>query len=179
MRTRDSLRPWLVVAVAVAALPVLAAGCGGSSPSSAGQTQQTTTHDMTTTDQMTTTGSSGTSFASAKNCRDFAGLAAKIAGAVSAGSGNPATAVQTESRELQALADAAPADIKGDFQTFATAFSSYLHAIEKAGYEPGQRLTAPSAAQLAAFGNAAKVLSSPKLTKAERHLAAWVQANCT
>ena len=167
MGKRDSIRQGLVVAALVVGLAILATGCGGgSSPSSAGTTQQTTT-----------TGSSGTSFASAKNCRDFAGLAGKIASAMSPTSGDTQSAIQAESQELQALADAAPSDIKGDFQTFATAFSSYMQALQSSGYKLGST-TPPTAAQLAALATAAKAFSTTKLTRAEQHLSTWVSANC-
>jgi len=167
MGKRDSIRQGPVVAALVVGLAILAAGCGGgSSPSSAGTTQQTTT-----------TGSSGTSFASAKNCRDFAGLAGKIASAMSPTSGDTQSAIQAESQELQALADAAPSDIKGDFQTFATAFSSYMQALQSSGYKLGST-TPPTAAQLAALATAAKAFSTTKLTRAEQHLSTWVSANC-
>ena len=167
MGKRDSIRQGLVVAALVVGLAILAAGCGGgSSPSSAGTTQQTTT-----------TGSSGRSFASAKNCRDFAGLAGKIASAMSPTSGDTQSAIQAESQELHALADAAPSDIKGDFQTFATAFSSYMQALQSSGYKLGST-TPPTAAQLAALATAAKAFSTTKLTRAEQHLSTWVSANC-
>ena len=172
MGKRDSIRQGLVVAALVVGLAILAAGCGGgSSPSSAGTTQHTTTQHMTTT------GSSGMSFASAKNCRDFAGLAGKIASAMSPTSGDTQSAIQAESQELQALADAAPSDIKGDFQTFATAFSSYMQALQSSGYKLGST-TPPTAAQLAALATAAKAFSTTKLTRAEQHLSTWVSANC-
>ena len=166
---RQSLR--ITVLFLAAGLVVLAAGCGGGSKSSAPPTTE-----PTTTQQAVTTTSTG-SFASAKNCRDFAGLAAKIASAMSATSGDTQSAIQTESRELQALADAAPSDIKGDFQTFATAFSSYMQALQNSGYKLGST-TPPTAAQLAALATAAKVFSTTKLTQAEHHLSAWAQANC-
>lgn len=170
MGKRDSIRPGLVVAALVVGLAVLAAGCGGGSPSSAGQTQQTTT-------QQTTTGSPGSGFANAKNCLQFAGLAAKIAGAMNPNSGNAGASLQAESRLLQAYADAAPADIKGDFQTFATAFSGYLQALQSSGYRIGSK-TPPTAAQLAAITSAAKVFETTKLKQAEQHLSAWAGRNC-
>jgi len=104
-------------------------------------------------------------------------MAAKIASAMTTASGNPATAIDTYAKELQALADAAPSDIRSDFQTFATAFTNYLHAIEKAGFKPGATV-APTAAQILAFTKAAKSLQTPKLAKAEQHLSAWAAQNC-
>jgi len=167
------LSPRSAVAVLAVAVAVLAAGCGGGGK---GSTPPTT---GATSTQQGTTGGSGASFASAKNCRQFAGLAAKIASAISVTSGNPATALKTESQQLQALASAAPAEIRGDFQTFATAFSSYLQTLERAGFKPGSSSSsAPSAAQIAALTRAAKVFSSAKLAAAEAHLSSWASKNC-
>ena len=125
----------------------------------------------------TTSSSSGSpSFASAKNCQDLAGLAAKAAAAVEA-SGNSTNTLQTEATELQALAKAAPSDIRGDFQTFAAAFSGFLHALQSSGYKLGSK-TPPTAAQAAAFAAAAKSFDTPKLKQAEQHLSAWAHQNC-
>ena len=168
--------PRVVVAVLAAGLVALAAGCGGGGKK--GSSNSTQTSGGTST-QQTTTGSTGGGFTSAKNCREFSGLATKIAGAMSKTSGNPATALDTEAKQLQALANAAPAEIRPDFQTFATAFASYLSALEKAGYKPGSTPSStPSAAQIAALTKAAQVFSSAKLTQAETHLSTWAQQNC-
>jgi hypothetical protein len=168
----------VAAALFVAGLVAVAAGCGGGSKNSSNtQTLGGTTHSTTATVQQTSTGSSGSSFASAKNCQDLAGLAAKVASAVSASSGNGATLLQTESNELQALANAAPSDIKGDFQTFATAFNGFLQALQKAGYKLGSK-TPPTAAQVAQLSKAAQAMNTPKLQQAEHHLSAWAKQNC-
>jgi hypothetical protein len=164
-------------AVLVAGLVAIAAGCGGGSQNRSGTTSLVgTTHSTTATVQQTSTGGSSPSFASAKNCQDLAGLAAKVASTVAA-SGGSANALQTESNELQALANAAPSDIKGDFQTFATAFSSFLHTIQSSGYKLGSK-TPPTAAQVAQLAKAAKSFDTPKLRQAEQHLNAWAKQNC-
>jgi hypothetical protein len=178
-RTEDPVRQSLrIIALLLAAgLVALAAGCGGSKSSAPPTT--TTQQDVTTVAMTTgTTPGGGGGFASAKNCRQFAGLATKIANAMSTNSGNPATALQTEAQELQALADAAPSDIKGDFQTIATAFSTYLQALAKAGYQPGVAVAAPSAVQLAALAKATKVFSATNFQHAAQHLSAWARQNC-
>jgi hypothetical protein len=157
----------------VAGLVVLAAGCGGG-----GKKGPSTTLSASTviTNSGTTSSSSVPSFASAKNCQALAGLAAKAAAAVEA-SGNSTNAIQTEATELQALAKAAPSDISGDFQTFATAFSGFLHALQSSGYKLGSK-TPPTAAQAAAFATAARAFATPKLRHAEQHLSAWARQNC-
>jgi hypothetical protein len=165
----------LAAAMLVAGLVAVAAGCGGGSSNSSTTTlsaSKTISNSATTS----SSSSSSTSFASAKNCQDLAGLAAKAAAAVAA-SGNSSNALQTESAELQALAQAAPSDIKGDFQAFAAAFSGFLHTLQSSGYKLGSK-TPPTAAQAAAFAKAAKSFDTPKLKQAEQHLNAWAHQNC-
>jgi len=164
----------LAAAALVTGLVTVAAGCGGG-----GNSPSTTQSATTTSAKVTTTSSSSSStpsFASAKNCQDLAGLAAKAAAAVAA-SGSSGNALQTESTEIQALAQAAPSDIKGDFQTFAAAFSGFIHTLQSSGYKLGSK-TPPTAAQAAAFEKAAKSFDTPKLKQAEQHLSAWAHQNC-
>ena len=151
---RHSLR--ITGLLLAAGLVVLAAGCGGSNSSAP-----------------PTTSSTG-SFASAKNCLAFAGLAAQVAKTMSASySASPGAAAD----ELQALADAAPSDIKGDLQTIAAAFSDYLQAVQDSGYTFGST-TPPTQAQIAALVSAARVFNTAKLTAAEQRLAHWEKQNC-
>jgi hypothetical protein len=78
---------------------------------------------------------------------------------------------------VQALAQAAPSDIRGDFQTFAAAFSGFIHTLQASGYKLGSK-TPPTAAQATAFAKAAKSLETPKLRQAETHLTNWAKQNC-
>lgn len=168
--------PRFAVAVLAAGLLALAAGCGGGGKKSS----STPTSPGTTAATGTTTGGTGGSFASAKNCLEFSNLAAKVASAMATTAGkNPATALDTEAKQLQALADAAPAEIRADLQTFAAAFTGFLSALEKAGYKPGQAMTtAPSPAQIAALTRAAKSFDTAKVKQAEEHLGTWASQNC-
>jgi len=168
----------IVAAILAAGLVAIVAGCGGGGKKSSSSTSPIAGAASTSVTFTATTGSSGStaSFASAKNCQDMAGLAAKAAAAVEA-SGNPMNALQTEATEVQALAQAAPSAIRGDFQTFATAFSGFLHTLQSAGYKLGSK-TPPTAAQVAAFTKAARSFDTPKLRQAEQHLSAWARQNC-
>lgn len=168
---------------------LVAAGCGSSKKKTAAHPVTTTTAAAaTTTSAATTTAATTTvaatttattpaapSFASTKNCRQLASLAAQVAKSIQPTSGDLQGTISAETKTLQALANAAPSDIRGDFQTFASAFSAYGNALVKAGLKPG---VAPTAAQLAQLAAAAKGLSSAKLQAAEQHLSAWAQANC-
>ncbi|HZT84558.1 MAG TPA: hypothetical protein VE984_03950 [Gaiellaceae bacterium] len=170
---RISLALLLVLLVAAAA------GCGGGGKK--GTTAARTLVGSTSVTLTSTTGGAGgnTQLATAKNCRDLAGLATKIASAVTARSGNPATTLASEAAALQALARAAPPDVRGDFQTFATAFNGFLHALEKAGYKPGAAAShPPSAAQARAITKVARTFDTPKLRRAQQHLSAWAARNC-
>ena len=177
---RRRMRPTplrIVVVILAAGLVAIAAGCGGGSKNSSAMSSATTTTAATTVQQSATTVSSSSSaFASAKNCQDMAGLAAKAAAAVAA-SGNAGNVLQTESTEIQTLARGAPSEIRGDFQTFAAALTGFIHALQKSGYKLGSN-TPPSAAQLGAFTQAAKSFDTPRLKHAEQHLNAWAHQNC-
>jgi hypothetical protein len=160
------------VAVALLVLVVLVAGCGGGKKKAA----STTSAAATTAAAVTTSSSSGTpTFASAKNCKDLAALGAKMSAALQAASANGKSGLSDEANIFKAMASAAPSEIRGDFETFASAFSSYAEALSKAKFKPGQT---PTAAQIAALTNAAKSFNTPKLQAAEQHLAAWGQKNC-
>jgi hypothetical protein len=165
----------IAVAILLAGVVALAAGCGGGGKSSSSTTLAASTSITLT---KTNGGGSGAepAFASASNCQEMAGLAAKAAAAITS-SGNAQTALQTEQTEIQALAKAAPSDIRGDFQTFATAFSGFISTLQASGYKLGSK-TPPTAAQAAAFAKAAKSFDTPKLKQAETNLSAWAKQNC-
>jgi hypothetical protein len=189
------LKPVSAVAVVLAgALALFAVGCGGGGSKSSAQTEAaattteatttaeaaTTEESATTTSEETTTSesqsSSGTSFKSTKNCKDLATLGAKLSSALqSSNSANFEDTLTNEQKAFAALADAAPKDIRGDFQTFAKAFGDYVEVVKKVGFKPGK---VPTQKQIAELTKAAQGLSSAKLQTAEQHLSAWAQKNC-
>ncbi len=159
------------IRMSLLAVVLLAVGtaCGGSAKKSASPT----TTAAAATKQSTST--VAPSFGSAKNCVQLGALGAKIAQAMQSSSGDAQTSIANEGKALQALASAAPGEIRGDFETFASAFTAYAQAFAKVGFKPGK---VPTAAQLAQMATAAKALSTPKLQAAEQHLSAWAQKNC-
>jgi hypothetical protein len=170
-----------LVSVLVVVFVVIAAGCGSSKKKAASPTTTaagTTTAGTTTagtTTSATTTTSSAPTFATSKNCAQLIGLGAKFAQALQSNSGNAGASLTNETKAFQAMAAAAPSEIRGDFQTIAGAFSVYVQALAKAGFKPG---TVPSAAQLAQIQAATKAFSTSKLKAAEQHLSAWSRKNC-
>jgi hypothetical protein len=172
----------------VLALAVVAAGCGSkksAAPSggsatttttTASTTTATTTAAMTTTASTTTTaGGGGTTFASSKNCLQLKSIGEKFAKAISATSGTGKSSITDVASIYKALAQAAPSEIRPDFETIAAAFSTYADALRKSGYTPGK---VPTAAQIAKLSALSKTFSDPKLAAAEQHLSAWGTKNC-
>jgi len=165
-----------LTAVTLMALVVVVGGCGGGKKKSAAAA--TTATASTTTSAATTTGSTTLAlptFASTKNCQQLMTLGVKLGLALRSSSGGGVSSIGNEGNVFKALASAAPAEIRGDFETFAGAFSAYAQALTKAGLKAGET---PSAAQVAALTTAAKSFSAPKLQAAEKHLSAWAQKNC-
>jgi hypothetical protein len=164
-----------------AALVLVVAACGGGG-SAAPKTTTTTTGTGPSGNIGPTgagpTGSSGPGFASASNCRDFALIGAKIASAIGSTSGSGTSSAAAAKAELQAWADAAPPEIKGDFQTIATAFSNFLDQINASGYTLGST-TPPTAAQIAALTAAAKAFATPQVKQASKNIQTWVSTNCS
>ena len=160
----------LVPSVLVVAAVAVAAGCGGSSkkPAAAGTTATTTT-TLTTTTKLKTT------FASSKNCEELAALGAKMSQAMQAASGKGGASITDEANVFKAMASAAPSEIRGDFETFANAFSAYAQAWGKAGFKAG---TVPTPGQMAQMAKAVKAFSAPELQTATQHLTTWAQSNC-
>ena len=153
----------VVAALTASALVLVAAACGGgrAAPPSTTETTQTT-------------GTVSAGFASAKNCRDLATIEAKVARAIVPRSPSAAMSLIANRAQLVRWANVAPAEIRGDFQTVATAFADLVHAIEKSGF----LLDPPTSAQLAALIHAAKSLQTPQVKQAATHLQAWSNQNC-
>src|ERR1035437_6119579 len=157
------------VSLLAVVLLVVVTACGGSAKKSA---SPTTTAAITTKES---TSKVSPPFASTKNCAQLMALGTKMAQAMQPMSGNAQASITDEAKALQAVAGAAPEEIRGDFETFASAFTAYAQAFEKAGLKPGK---VPTAAQLVHMATAAKAFSAPKLQAADQHLSAWAQKNC-
>lgn len=166
----------LCAGVLALALVGAVAACGGggggktSAPATTASAPPTTAAETTTT-----TASRGGSFADAKNCADLASLAAKVERSVQP-TGNGTVDMNRQADALHALADAAPDAIKGDFKTFADAFSSFAKTYADAGFKPGKT---PTPAQIAKLTAASQKLSTPKVQAAMNHLEAWGRTHCS
>jgi len=170
----------IVLALALGALVLAAAGCGGGGKSASSTTtttettttaaQSSTTTTTTASSGSTTTGANVSGIASASNCRELADLSAKLGQAFG---GTPSGDSKKYAAFLKAYADRAPAEIRPDFQTLADAYGKIAGAL--GDYTPGQQ---PSAAELAKLMKAVQGLDQAKITQAGQNISAWVQKNC-
>ena len=172
-----------VVTVVLGVLLIALVAACGSKKSSTGTTTTTTTEAASQgtgsgsgsgTSTGSSSGSSSGSFASAKNCKDLEGLAAKVSQSFQP-NGNGELDLKKEADALDALANAAPNEIKSDFKTFADAFKKFAQVYGDVKIKPGET---PTATQIAKLTEAAKSFNSAKLQQATQHLSAWASSHC-
>lgn len=174
------MRPKTNAIALVLLLALAAAGCGGkksATDTGASSTTTTTTTAAATTVAAATTTSGGNapSFASTKNCAQLVAMGEKFSQAMASATGQGTGSITDAAKAYKALADAAPSEIRSDFQTIAAAFEAYANAMKDAKLEPGKT---PTASQLAALTAAAKSFSTEKVSAASRRLSAWSAKNC-
>ena len=104
------------------------------------------------------------SFASTKNCKELEGLAAKVSQSFQPNA-NGELDLSKEADALDALANAAPDDIKGDFKTFADAFKKFAKAYGDVKLKPGET---PSAAQIAKLAAGVEVVQHGEAPAGDR-----------
>ena len=167
----------------LAALMLVAAGCGSSSKNSAATTEAATTEAATTeeatteeatteaaTTEATTTAALGGLVASGK-CKDLQNLGQKYSSALS-GSG-AGTDLKKTAQVIQEFADDAPSEIKADFQVVADYMSKVADVA--GNLKPGQT---PDPATLQKLQKLATSIDTQKLTQASQNITAWVAKNC-
>jgi hypothetical protein len=158
-------------------LIALVTACGSTKSSTGTTTAANATIDTTPTAATTATTGSGSgspSFASTKNCKELEGLAAKVSQSFQPNSSGELD-LSKEADALDALANAAPNEIKDDFKTFAEAFKQFAKAYGDVKIKPGET---PTAAQLAKLTEASKSFNGAKLQQATQHLAGWGKTHC-
>ena len=173
----------------LAALALVAAGCGGSSKNSAATTEAATTEATTTeaaatteaatteaatTEAATTTEATTTSalggLASTGNCKELKDLETSLQGVFSSTTPN-ASDIKKEAQVLSEFADKAPSEIKDDFKTVA----SFVNQVADiyGNVKPGQ---APDAATLQKLQGLQA--DAQKVSTAGQNIAAWATKNC-
>jgi hypothetical protein len=156
------------------------AGCGSkksttttTAAAATTTTATTSSSDGTTSTTATTTASSSGlgSLGSAANCQQLANLGSTIGSAFTGAGGDPSKV----SALLQQFADAAPSDIKPDFQTIADAMKKVSDALKGVDLTGGKT---PDAATLAKLSQLSSTLNVQALTAASQHIATWAATNC-
>ena len=166
----------------LAALVLLAAGCGGGSKNSAATTEATTTEaatteaattEATTTEAATTQATKTTSLggiASTGNCKELEDLSTKLSSVFSSSNPNSAD-LKKEAQVLNEFADKAPSEIKAEFKTVAQFVSKVADIY--GNVKPGQ---VPDAATLQKIQGLQT--DAQKVSAAGQKIAAWAQKNC-
>ena len=151
------MRLKLICAVLVGLLLVIAPGCGSKKKAAV------TTTTPATTSQSTTTNPAGLNLTS----KDCANLIAAEQTVAHASSGKVPSDINAQIANLKALAKVAPAAVKSDFETLASAAEQFV----KIGLKPN---TSPTPAQLQQLMK----LPLAKLAAAGQHLSVWAQKAC-
>lgn len=166
----------------VAALTLVAAGCGGGSDEASSDettietttetTIETTTEDTETTEETTDSGANVGSIANS-DCLELASIGVKFSQALSASGGN--ADFETTTKFFQELVDKAPDEIKADLQTLSAAWKEVASALKDVDLSSGQAPSAETLAKLQELGNK---FNTPKLQQASKRLTAWTKKNC-
>jgi hypothetical protein len=171
----------------LAALALLAAGCGGGSKNSAATTEaatteattteaatteETTTEEATTeaatTEAVTTTSLGG--LASTGNCKELENLSTKLSSVFSSTNPNSAD-IKKQAQVLNEFADKAPSEIKSEFKTVAQFVDKVADIY--GNVKPGQVPDAATLQKLQGLQSDAQ-----KVSAAGQKIAAWAQKNC-
>jgi cell fate (sporulation/competence/biofilm development) regulator YlbF (YheA/YmcA/DUF963 family) len=155
----------------IAALALVAAGCGGddSSDASGEATETVVATDTSSDDSTETTDDSATGNLSGQ-CAELAGISSKLAQSLSGGTADLDEAAEV----LDELADQVPDEIKDDYQIVAENFAKIAEALEGVDLTSGT----PDAEALAKLRELGQTLDSPEVQQATANLEAWARENC-
>src|SRR3954469_14003430 len=178
-------KPILIAAmVALGALMLVAAGCGGKKKADATTVEQTQAADTTAaTTEATTTEETDTDSTSTESSGDSTGDCQEFSKAISdvgtefsqalSGTGN--TDISKAAGAFDEMAQKAPAEIKDDFQTIDDAFQKMADALQGVDLSGGKT---PDAATLQKLQKLGTEIDQAKLTAAQTNISQWVTANC-
>lgn len=182
-------------AALLAALALVAAGCGGSSSSESAADETTvestatgdTTAEETTTEETTETETVSTDIdedalaevLGSEECAELASVGTKFAEAMGASQGGSGDLEDTQ-RYFEELAEKAPEEIRDDFAVMAEAWTAIVEVYSDMGIELGETPTAEQIEKFSAAGEElAKKLDDGKFQEASTNISAWATENCT
>jgi hypothetical protein len=170
-----------LLVIPIAALALVAAGCGGdsSNESAADETATTvavettmTTEETTATEASTDTSASPSGdLALGGKCKEFAGISQQLAQSLSGQTAD----LQQASKVFDEIADQVPEEIRADYQVIAENFKKIADALKGVDLTGGQ---APSPEALAKLQELSQSMDSPEVKRASEHIEAWVKENC-
>jgi len=175
---------WLTIVVALSALLLVVAGCGGDDEAASDTTtlSDTTTDDDTTTDETTTedttTDDSTTDdelgdLASGE-CADLVESGQKLSQALGAGNLTDED-FDDVSGFFDEFADSAPEEIRADFQVLAEAWEVYADVLPDLQVDPGET---PDPEALAKLQQATASIDQEEFAAASERINAWTTENC-
>ncbi len=182
---------WLAIAVALLTLVFAGAGCGGGSSEASTDTDvvatdtigsEDTSADETSTDETSTdetstdagTDTNGSFNFASEDCQNLVKAYLGLSAAVSAASGGADVSGDVE--KFSEFTKDVPDEIKGDVQTIAAAYGTYVNKLKDLGLKPGD---IPNADQISQLQEASQSLGSPEVQSASTHLTAWANSHCS
>lgn len=173
---------WLTIAVALTALVLVGAGCGGDDDAASDATTLTeattdeTTTDDTTTDETTTDDDSGDlgDFASGE-CAELIAAGQELSQALGAAGAPTDDDIDELSELYDDFAARAPEEIRADIRILADAWDVYADILPDLQVEPGET---PDPEALAELQQALASIDQANVTAASQRIADWAEANC-
>ncbi len=166
-----------IAVLLLAALALVAAGCGGDDSNEAsGDTDTAVVEDSDTTteseDSATETeDATDDSGALTGECAEFAGLSAKLSQAFAGSSSDLDSATEV----FDELADQVPEEIRDDYQVLAKNIKEFADELKDLGLAGGET---PSPEDLAKLQEITQSLDSAEVREASQNIEAWAKANC-
>jgi hypothetical protein len=167
-----------IAALLIAALALVAAGCGGSSSDEASADTETTVAAETTMPEETTATTNDSETSTdvdlgnlSGECAQFAGISSKLAQSLSGQDAN----MEDAAKAFADIADQVPDEIKDDYQVIAENFSKIAEALKGVDLTSGQT---PSPEALAKLQELSKTMDSAEVQQASQHIEAWVSEHC-
>ena len=172
----------LVIVLAVLALSVVGAGCGGGDDESSASGDTTATETVTedTTEETTTeettedTDTTASGGVLTGDCLEAVAAFAALGQAVAA-AGASGDDAEDSARVFQEFADKAPEEVRDDIQVLGEAYAAYIAVLSNIGLQVGET---PSADQIQELEQAAEALSQPEVTAASTNFESWASTNC-
>jgi len=174
---------WLTIVIALSALALVVAGCGGGDDEAASDTTTLTdtTLDDTTTDETTTDDTStvetttddDSGGSASGECRDLVEAGSQLGQAFGSGGATPDRDDVSELYEQ--VVDNAPEEIRADIQVLADAWAKYADVLDDVQVEPGQT---PDPEDVAKLQQALASIDQQEVAAASERINAWTTENC-